>query len=828
MADHRRPARNAAGVESPSGSEAEKPQPTDWSSWSNLWQVPTIVASVLVIILGLYVALQRAPTNDFDGALDQVDILIQQQEFQLAARQLNEIIEPNLDEALPHQQARFEATVADWIVLSQDAAGLDLAANNRRIIEHYIRAVDLGLALEPKRIERWAEALIALGDVESARRRLNDLEDLAGASGGAAEIRERRNRVLRRIVETSLENSAGSTAVVDEMLLGYRSDPMLSPADELWAIARQAELRIESGAAQEAIDLLLVDMRRFEPRLESNPELNYGELFALLARAYYDLGNYSYAQFHADQAMELIPESDVARGQAVVLLGRLSVAAGQWPEAFDAFDRVVRNFGSTASGAAGRLGRAEVFSILGDHERSIADYQALREALAATGPRGGVNGELAARSLSDRHDAALTMGRLDTALQYILLAETFFDAGGVPDDVLFRIASTSRQIADNVMRDAAQPAGPGHAHPATRYTANDHYRRAGDYYVRHARRLTGRPNQDEAWAESLWLAADSFDLGGWHDLAVTHFTEYVAGRSEADPRRIEAVFRLAQAHHAVQDFDAAVAAYERVIAEHPRSHVATQSLVPLARCLLALGRTPEAEQQLIQIVSGKRNLTPDAAEYRDALIELGALHYDAGEYPRAIEQMDEAARRYPEDSRIGEIRFRLADSHRRRSGQIEGELAAPVVTPQERQRLERLRVDHLKAAMDLFAAISETESRGKRGITEQMLRHAFLYRADCAFELGMYPQAIAFYDDYAGRYSQHHSSMTALIQIVNCYSNLGDMGRADTAHRRAIARLGELPEEAFKVPDALLDRPAWERWLKNMPVGETQTASAGG
>ncbi len=31
--------------------------------------------------------------------------------------------------------------------------------------------------------------------------------------------------------------------------------------------------------------------------------------------------------------------------------------------------------------------------------------------------------------------------------------------------------------------------------------------------------------------------------------------------------------------------------------------------------------------ELIQIVSGKRGLEPDAVDYRDALIELGMLHY---------------------------------------------------------------------------------------------------------------------------------------------------------------------------------------------------------
>jgi len=67
--------------------------------------------------------------------------------------------------------------------------------------------------------------------------------------------------------------------------------------------------------------------------------------------------------------------------------------------------------------------------------------------------------------------------------------------------------------------------------------------------------------------------------------------------------------------------------------------------------------------------------------------------------------------------------------------------------------------------------------------------------------------------------------MTALIQIVNCYSYLGDTPRAQAAHRRALLRLEALPDEAFDASDALLDRAAWERWLKNMPVGQTSNDS---
>ncbi len=837
VADDRRPEGDGSPRDQPLRDATELPvegEAPDWSSWSNLWQIPAILISAVIIGIGLYVTMQRAPENDFNGALDQVDRLIVAENFDTAAAQLNQVIEPNLGQATQSQQARFDATVADWIALSQAAADLDLESNNRRIVEHYTRATDLGLTLEPARLERWAGAWISLGDLDAARVQLAELQARASAAGAGLEVRRRRNRVLRRIVEASLRQPDLSDESMMEMLTGYRADPMLSPVDELWAIARQAELRIEAGRAEEAVAHLLIDMRRFEPKLEADPELNFGELYVLLARGYYELGNFPYAEYHVERAVALVRPTDPVRGDALVLLGQITVAAGQWHEAFEFFDEVVRDFSSTASAVPGRLGRAEVFSVLGDDEHSLADYKTLHGALAGGGPRRDVTPNDVARSLSDRHDAALTMGKLEAALQYVLLAESFFESGHVPAEIFFRIGSTSRQLADNQLADARRQSGVelDQLDPQVRYRANEHYRRAGEYFVNHARSLAGRPGADEQWADSLWKAADSYDLGGWHDLAITHFTEYIAGRSEADPRRPDAVFRLAQCYHAELDCESAVIYYDQVLTDHPRSHVASRSHVPLARCLLALGRRPEAEQQMLQVISGQQHLEPDAVDYRDALIELGSLYYDDGDYVRAVERLDEAVRRYPGDPRLAEIQFRLADSYRRHAAELQGELRSPGLAPAERDRLESQRADHLRTAKTLFAAIADgddaTVPTGQRKISDQLLRYSYLYRADSAFELGEFAEAVEYYDKVAGRFPTHHSSMTALIQIVNCYSNLGDVGRARTAHRRALTRLKKLPDEAFEAPDALLDRNAWERWLENMPVDNTKTAAATG
>ena len=93
-----------------------------------------------------------------------------------------------------------------------------------------------------------------------------------------------------------------------------------------------------------------------------------------------------------------------------------------------------------------------------------------------------------------------------------------------------------------------------------------------------------------------------------------------------------------------------------------------------------------------------------------------------------------------------------------------------------------------------------------------------------AYALEEYDTAIELYDQVAGRFPRHVSSLEALIQIVNSYVRLGDDTRARHAHQRALARLHELPGDAFDDPDAPLNRDRFEEWLENMPVGSTASA----
>jgi tetratricopeptide (TPR) repeat protein len=327
------------------------------------------------------------------------------------------------------------------------------------------------------------------------------------------------------------------------------------------------------------------------------------------------------------------------------------------------------------------------------------------------------------------------------------------------------------------------------------------------------------------------MAADSYDRAGRHDRAIHYFLNYIDRRPIDDHKRAETLFRVAQAYHAQLQHDKAIAYYEQVVADRARTTFAAQSYVPLARCYLAVDRRTEAIAQLKQVLTGDRLLKPDARDYRDALLELARVHYTNNELASAIELYAEALQRYPHDAMHLDTQFALADCYRSAAMAMSERLKTePVISPAENARLKALQNSYLQNASDGFALVCE--GYGRRGgetldaTAQDQFRRARLYRADCAYQQGQYASAVDLYDQVTRQYSSHHSSMYALIQIVNCYRAMNDHDRTEAAHRRALARLQQLPDTAFSAPDSLMDRAAWERWLEFMPVGPSQTASA--
>ncbi|MCA9283918.1 MAG: tetratricopeptide repeat protein [Phycisphaerales bacterium] len=785
--------------------------------WRELWQVPVLAISVALIAVGLWQARRNAPQNDFDGALDQVERLLVAGQIEEAGNRIKQVIEPKIGAGTPPQQARFHALAGDWLSLRQEAADVPNPEGWTAAIQQYELASGLGLPLDTKRLTRQALAAVALGDLDAARRAL---DAMASASGDATGRDRAHAIVQRRIIDVLARRGDASRPVLEQLLSDYRTSQGVDGGDEAWAAARLAEIRLRDGRSHEALDRLLVDMRRVEPRLGPEDSAAVGELYTLLGEAHYQIGEETSAEADLKHALELLPATTSVRGRAEATLGLVAAGRGDLDDAVERFSAVVRDYVGDPLAAVGLLGRAEALAALGDHMSSQDDYRTLAKLLKARQADARVTRERVAESLMVRHDAALTQRLLPQAAAYISIAESLFAPGTVPASVLLRLAAVTRLQAEAEV--AAADAEGAHADAVRGGEAARLFNLAGEHYLRHAKAVESEVEGGDAWTESVWMAADSFDRAGQHQRAAEQFQRYLDSHPAEDARAAEAQFRLAQALLALEDFEQAARAYRHTIDDYPASPFAARSYVPLARCLDQIGNRGDALAQLRVVLDGGADLQPESMAYRNALIAYGALLHESGDDVRAVEALDEAVRRYPDDERLNEIRFRLGDSYRRIAALQRQRLDRADLPPADRQAEADARQRNLMQAMTLFDQVVDgyqrRDPRSLDPLQRDSQRLAYLYRADAAFDLGRYEDAIALYDQAERRYSDHPVSMVALIQIVNCWHALGEPEKARTAHRRAEIRLAQLPPDAFESADSILDRASWERWLANTPL----------
>jgi TolA-binding protein len=432
----------------------------------------------------------------------------------------------------------------------------------------------------------------------------------------------------------------------------------------------------------------------------------------------------------------------------------------------------------------------------------------------------------------DRFNARLETGDLSNALRYATLAEVLFPPDAVPPDVLRAIASAHRRSAETRLKEpgAARAMELASLDPATREQTRLDLITAGQYFKRHADRVGISDNT--AFGSSLWMAAECFDQAGDPEQAIPLFLDYVKYFPN-EPRQAEARFRLGQSYQARGDNGMAAQFYRGLKDEKDaggRTIVVygAASYVPLAQVML-LDADPandaEAGQLLETVVRGAVGDTA-SPQYRDALVELGAMKRRHGDFAGAIKHLEEATGRFATDPNIDDLRYQLADSYRQDARAIARKLEEGM-PDNRKEALRGARLDRLRKAQGLFDQVRRSlEGRDARRMTslEQLeLRNSYFYLGDCAFDLKDFETAIHHYDTARERYPKDPASLVAMIQIVNAYVELGDKQRAETANNRAKAFYDSLPPTVWADPNLPMDKADWQRWLNSMsrlkPIG---------
>lgn len=826
------------------------------ASWRQVWQLPTAVASVGLMLLALTLMIRSRPEVDLSGLLDKARQLADVQEYDAAFDVLVEV-ERHAARLTERQGQRYLLTRADLFYERQVALGGNAEHNLGEAVKDYRRAEEVGATLSPQQLFQLGDALVRLGKSDEAPAVIDRIPAAESAL---------RQRLIKSLIDRQLALSESEYVGTVDLLMRLLAEPNLSAADRIWSIARLTELRLKQGFVDEAVDKLLVAMQQ----LRAEGVREFPELYLLLGRSFFELGRWDSAAEHLETAAAGLPTSSALKGEAILLQARLAQQRFEWDEAHQMLDHVVVTYPGTAAFLPALLGRAEVQCELGRTPEAMEDYNSLVRALAAAAKRTEWTPSVTARQVCtsllgwhDRRREAAIAGRetpdlagLNEALQFARVAASLYPARNeMPEDLVFRLAQTNWTIGDAMLAQAWSEAGimvndegvpiepddTARVDAATRRQAQRHFLDAGEHY----RRLAEMAIQFDPDASAEWLrwAARCYDRGGEYLAAVQSLKEFIR-LSSGHPRELWGLYMLGRSYQALGDFEGAIEQFVALVSKHHQSIEAHRSFVPLAQCYLRQpgGANPaEAERLLLHIVDGAAGLTPDAWEFADALIELGTLYSRAVEYqmprpaaeyyPEAIRRLTEAIERYPSDPRIHDLHYRLAHAYRLSAAAIGDELAQE--RPEaERLRLNRTRSEHLDAAGANYVFAIEgyeaTPPHKRSPEVRQNLKFAAFWQADCAFDQGLFHEAIRLYSGVVDRYSEDATAIVALIQIVNCYAELGDLPAARTAQNRAWRLLRDLPATAFEKSPLPLDRDAWERVLRSNRLAEAGLTSAEG
>jgi tetratricopeptide (TPR) repeat protein len=525
------------------------------------------------------------------------------------------------------------------------------------------------------------------------------------------------------------------------------------------------------------------------------------------------------------------------------LLGRINYIEGRPETALSFYEDVIRAHAGSEYWVAGLVGKAEALAGLQRYAASAESYQQAVEALRQFQGSLLVDQQAIRQSLRALATVLSQENRPEEACPFAQMATDLVSEGQT--ETLAPLVELQAQIhvqAADALARAGQAnqasllpamAEPADTRPAATLPvagaepaaasrpvgqdpllrAREHLGRAGDLYARLAHIYVLKASLAQ---EASWQSARCFDRAGLTDRAVaalrTFIHDYPTG--EYTP---EALHRLGAALQATGRIDEAIATYERLLSEFGRTPAAFASLVPLGRCYILLGaqRYDTAERVLLSIVeedpARQPLFTPSAPEFRDALLELANLYMRWDKPERAIERLEQALALYGDDPEIIRMQYQLADAYRRSGLDLLAD-AGNVKQPSQSQTLIREAHRRLGRAKDLFDKVANRLDVAPTELppTDQVyLRTSYLYRADCAFDVGQFAQAAELYGRVAWRWQNDTIALSAYVQIVRSYLAAGDPDAARSALARARWILRKIADSQFQQPPDFRTRAYW-------------------
>jgi tetratricopeptide (TPR) repeat protein len=764
---------------------------------SELWQLPLFLLSVGLFAYAAYLFIDPHGGPTIDQKIDVARQLLKDERPEAAVNQLNSILTA---EKLDHDhEGLVHLLLAQAVDDLQKLKHVDLKTYHEQIIEQTGLATGLGVKPTYEIERRLGENYEALSRPRTALDHYRKAMALDP------------NHVLslqRKVIDLQLQQSDPTDAMTS--LQTYLQSAGLADGERAWALCNQAKLLVDQGEFVKARALLDQALK-----VDSDPA-TLGQVNYYLGYCAYKLGDTAEAERVLRVARQQLRVDQPLDADAAYLLGKIFEDKGDPQTAQSFYKDVLIGHPEAPAATPSLMGRGMCRIELGDQDAGLTDLHDLTTQLLSKPERAQC-----------KPDAIISLGHAAT-----LLSATGNFRGAIemldceqqlepspPPSFFGRLANVYEQRADQLQQlvDGASAAEKVRRSKDIR----DLLTKAGDASIAYSRALT--LTDDKTYGDSLWKGIDLYDRAANLPSAASALELFVAERPE-DSLAPQALLRLGQAYQAMGMFDKAIAAFQRNQFRYPNSLAASKSAVPLAQAYIAKG--PEAfskaESVLKSVVENNPVLTPEAEEFKQALFELAQLYYHTERYEDSIARLEELAARYPNDPRLGQLLFLMADSYRKSADLLDLKPAVAnasqdpkgiAIDLAEAANARKERLGKAKAMYDRVVDLYQ-ESPPKTELDKLYNKLSHFYRADCVFDSGQYEDAIRLYDAAAFRYQDDPSSLAAYVQIVNAYYALGKPDEAKAANERAKWLLKRMPAESFDNGTFAMPKEYWENQLK--------------
>jgi tetratricopeptide (TPR) repeat protein len=792
-----------------------------WGKLRNLWQLPLLVFSLGLFGVAAWLFIDPKPGLSIDQKIEAGRTLLTQVRPEAAIEHLNGLLAKEKLEK--DREAEIHLLLAEALEQGQKQKKINIPENHRRIIEQTLTAMEEGAKPTAAVNQRLAESYEALG---------RTTESLMYYRRAMLMNPAKALWIQRKIVDLQLgaEDPAGAGAALEE----YLGHAELKDSERSWAMGEMAHLQVDRGEFD-------VARKTLEEALRLNVDpVDQGQISYWLGYCQYRLGETADAERYLRLAREQLKVQHPLDAEAAYLLGKIAQDAKKPEEANSFYEVVLTSHPDAKAAIAARLGRGVCRIEQAQDDAGLTD---LHDATNYINGREAVKRHYKAEALSAMKSAAQFLGdrgNFQGALEVMAYEQSLVEdpnnktQSTLPATFYARLGGIYERRADQVEKNL--PDSIADAEKIKReQQIRDFRSKAGDALVTYSRALT--LTDDKGYADALWKGVELYDRAGDLQRMISALELFAAERPE-DSLTPDALLRLGKAYQAAGNFDKAIAAYQRNQFRYPNTLAASKSAVPLAQAYVAKGPDfyTKAEAVLNGVINNNPLVTPEAAEFKQALFELAQLFYRTNRYEEAVAKLEELTARYPKDDRQGQLVFLMGDSYRKSAGLLvigpapatqpaktaaNATAASSVATPALPAEPDPVVVasakrDRLENARKLFDRCIEIYRRAPpAGETDKLFcKLAYFYRADCVFDLGNFEESIKLYDNAAFRYQDDPSALAAYVQIVNAYCALGKVAEAKTANERAKWLLRRMPEKAFADGGFTMPKEYWDKWLQ--------------